>query len=569
MMIKKLFIASSTAFLLASCAAPSITNVNEKIDTRAVDAENLLTQARRGQGAVRQEERSPVETVADMWLPVRKASDINAQLNKKDLSSRRVAFNMDFHTIQEVAERVTLATGIPLNVSPDAMLPLGADPANPAAAAPVAAALGAGTALPPLPALPGALPGGPGMNMGVLGMRPPVRLVYDGPLPGFLDVAAARFGVSWEWEGSSVQIYRYKTKTFRIVALPGDSSLQNTISNTTGQAGDASGQTTSSTSAGGGATSTSGVSFSNLSVWTALKDAISGMLSLRGNVTVTPATGTVTVTDTPQIVARVEQFIDGQNASLAKQVVVNVRVLAVDLNDYDQYGINWNAVYNQLSGNFGLGLTNAFTVNPNASQLALKVLGTPGAAGPGSADIKAWAGSQAIISALSSQGRVSQITSASLTTLNNQPAPLQVGRQTSYLASSTTTLTQGAGATTTLTPGMVTTGFSMSVVPHMLDRGRLMMQFAINISSLLALTPIQSGNSTIQTPDIDTRNFLQRVMVGSGDTLVLTGFEQANLDGRQQGVGSAQNYALGGGSTAGKVRSILVILLQPVVVGDL
>jgi type IVB pilus formation R64 PilN family outer membrane protein len=150
-------------------------------------------------------------------------------------------------------------------------------------------------------------------------------------------------------------------------------------------------------------------------------------------------------------------------------------------------------------------------------------------------------------------------------TMNNQPVPLQVGRQTSYLASSTTTLTQGAGATTTLTPGLITTGFSMSLVPHMLEKGKLLLQFAINISSLLNLSAITSGQSTIQTPDIDTRNFLQRVMLNSGDTLVMTGFEQVIMSSKGQGIGSASNTALGGGINRSSDRSVLVILIQPMV----
>ncbi len=180
------------------------------------------------------------------------------------------------------------------------------------------------------------------------------------------------------------------------------------------------------------------------------------------------------------------------------------------------------------------------------------------------ADIRSWAGSQALINALSGQGHVSQVTSASLTTLNNQSAPLQVGRQTTYLASSTTTVTQGAGATTTLQPGLLTTGFSMTIVPHILERGRLMLQYAIDISSLLNMYTVNSNNSSIQAPDVDTRNFLQRVMLQTGDTLVMTGFEQNTLNTNLSGMGNANNSMLGGGVNGKRNRSVLVILIQPI-----
>ncbi|MDO9550824.1 MAG: hypothetical protein Q7J03_07605, partial [Methanoregula sp.] len=158
----------------------------------------------------------------------------------------------------------------------------------------------------------------------------------------------------------------------------------------------------------------------------------------------------------------------------------------------------------------------------------------------------------------------SQVTSASVTTLNNQVAPVQVGRQTSYLASSTTTVSEGL-STTALQPGVVTTGFSMNLVPHLLDSNNLLLQYAMDISSLLGITSVTSGGSTIQVPEIETRNFLQRVRLNSGDTLVVTGFEQGNMSSNTQGPGNAENTLLGGGLKGARQKSILVVLIQPVI----
>lgn len=559
MMISRLTRLAGLVIVLAGCTTPLMGPIRNDVKSNESEVKGLISRVQNGTAVVNREASAESDYVNDIYLPVKKASEVTAQSSAKDALKRRISVNRDFRTIQDIAERITSLTGIPVSVAPDALAPQ----VQPGAQMPVA--MPAPSSPPglstPLPA-PG-VPYNPALGGVGNGMNPlagGINLSYDGAVSGLLDIAAARFGVSWEWTGNSIHIFRYMTKTFQIVALPGDSTMQNMITNQTG--GTSNGSGTGTTNAG--ASSSSGVSFSGLSVWNAIKESVSGMLSPNGKVSVTAATGTMTVTDTPQIVDQVAKFIDSQNASLSKQVVVNVRVLAVDLNDADQYGINWDAMYNSLSGNFGFGLSNAFTVSTDASSLALKVLGTPGTGTASDAGVAAWRGSKAIISALSSQGRVSQITSASLTTLNNQPAPLQVGRQTSYLASSSTTLTQGVGATTTLTPGLITTGFSMSLVPHMLDKGRMVLQFAVNISSLLNLTSTSSGGSTIQSPDIDTRNFLQRVRINSGETLIMTGFEQNVLNATTQGVGSAENIALGGGMKGSKARSILVILIQPI-----
>jgi type II secretory pathway component GspD/PulD (secretin) len=115
----------------------------------------------------------------------------------------------------------------------------------------------------------------------------------------------------------------------------------------------------------------------------------------------------------------------------------------------------------------------------------------------------------------------------------------------------------------------------MNLVPHILDDNKLLLQYAVNLSSLVKLETTSSGGTTvngvttggssIQTPNIDTRNFLQRVALNSGDTLVVAGFEQTDLSAEQQGVGDAENIALGGSKKGKRGKTVIVVLLQPVI----
>ena len=175
-----------------------------------------------------------------------------------------------------------------------------------------------------------------------------------------------------------------------------------------------------------------------------------------------------------------------------------------------------------------------------------------------------WAGSDAVISALQSVSRVSLMTSASVYTLNNQPVPVQVAKQTSYLASIMNTLTPNVGSTTALTPGVVTSGFNMNLLPHILEDNTVLLQYAVDISSLLALRSATSNGSTIQIPELETRNFLQRVSLRSGETLVLSGFEQTNDNMDRRGALAADNPMLGGGANASRTHDQIVVLITPV-----
>lgn len=539
----KLTVSALITSLIAGCSTSYLEPMEDEFDRHYAAQRKNLDQIHEDPGNIA---ASPyVRYVPDLWLPTVKSTEVAGKDFGNQVTSRHISINRSFSSLQSVAERITLLTGIPVHIAQD--------PTQKKSSAKNTTAT---TSTPGLPGLPSFSRNDPAQAS--------VSIMYDGPLSGFLDTVASRYGVSWEWGKGGIHFYKFATRTFRIAALPGDTSSKNTVTNSTGSSDDntTSGTSTNndenSSSTGGSVTETD-VSINKMSVWTALEKAIKSMLSPSGSVVVTPATGTVTVTDTPQILDRVGTYIKEQNKSLNKRVHLSVRVVSVELNDSEQYGIDWDLLYESIGGHFGAGLFSSSLASEDATSLTFKVL--PGKNG------SAWAGSNVILSALSGQGKVSNLTSATLTTLNNQPAPIQVGRQIAYLKNSSTTLTDGSSVSNSLNPGTLNTGFSMTVLPHVLDDDELVLQFSVNISSLVSMTQVVSGNSMIQTPEVDTRNFLQRVKIGNGDTLILTGFEQSITGIDSRGVGSPRNPLFGGGVDGSKSNSIIVILVQTAI-GD-
>ncbi|MEA3119680.1 MAG: hypothetical protein QOI13_2950 [Paraburkholderia sp.] len=407
----------------------------------------------------------------------------------------------------------------------------------------------------------------------------PVHIVYsNGTLHGLLDSAAGRLGVYWKYADGAIVFFHTDTRVYQVIAIPGDSKLDaNVVSGASnsggtssgggmggmgGGGGYAGGGAGMAGGGGGGAGTAPTVSSENtanidmntqLSVYTGLQSAIKAMLSPAGSVITSPATGSIAVTDTPDVLDRVGEFMEQQNRVLARQVLVNVTVLSVTLSADDSYGINWGAVYQTLGTKFGI--TNTFSsLVTGANQFSATVISPSSRA----------SGTSAMISALSAQGTVRRKTSASVTTLNDQPVPVQVAQQEGYLAQVSTLTTLNVGSQTSLTPGTVTTGFNLTLLPHILDDGTVMMQFYTNISSLASLSTYTSGGQSIQLPTVDTRNFLQRVAVKSGQTLVISGYEGTSDQDSKQGVGTPTNYAFGGGYSATHSREIIVILITPI-----
>lgn len=450
------------------------------------------------------------------------------------LFNQPATFERAVNSLDEFAERITLRSGIPSKVASDA--------ANAGHPLPAVQGLKVSTSLNAI---------GAGPPTGAANPSPaPIRIDYSGgSLKGLLDTAAARFGVSWKYANGVIQFFYTDTRTFQISAVPGDSALTASV---------ASGASlTGQTDGGASLTINNGQNTavkSQLSVYSSIEKTVGIMLSPQGKVVSSPATGSITVTDTPDNLERIAQFIERENRALARQVMVNVTVLAVTLTRGDNLGIEWNAVYNTLSKKFGL--TNTLTAVPNAASFSASILDTSGSR---------LAGSAMLIQALSEQGRVRRETSASVVTLNNQPVPVQVAKQTSYLKSSSTTLSANAGSTTTLTPGSITSGFNMTILPNVLANGNVMLQFSTDISSLRALRVVSSNSATIETPELDTRNFLQRVAMKSNETLIISGFEQTDDNLNQRGAGVPTNLLFGGGINAQTNKEVIVILITPIV----
>lgn len=469
----------------------------------------------------------------------------------------QATYDRTVSSLAEFAERITLRSGIPAKVSPDALAAAQAAIQGTAGMGGAPAASGAAPVAPP-PAL--AAPGLPPVGAGGFARQgAQLRITYTGGnFKGLLDTVTARLGVYWKYVDGTIRFYFTDSRTFQVNAIPGDSSFTATVASGATSTPAAGGGAAAGAGGGGGAVGVSANNTQNtavtsqLAVYASIEKAVAAMLSANGKVVASPATGTITVVDTPDRLDRIAAFIDGENQALSRQVVINVTVLAVTVSDAEEYGINWDLVYSNLRERYGI--KNTVASSPNSVGFSAGILNTAASR---------LAGTSLIIKALSEQGKVRRHTTASVVTLNNQPVPVQVAKQTSYLRSSHTTTTALVGTTTTLTPGTVTSGFNMSILPHVLANGTVMLQFSTDISSLRGIRTVTSSGGAIETPEMDTRNFLQRVSMKSNETLIISGFEQADDNLDRQGVGKVENFLFGGGYKAKSSREVIVILITP------
>lgn len=391
-------------------------------------------------------------------------------------------------------------------------------------------------------------------------------LRWQGPLGGLLDNITARTGLSWRTDHGAVVFYLTETRTFQFAFLN-----TRVNSNASVSSGSTSSMGTSGGS-GGGDNSVSGDSSSSQKTTTlqdrdAYEDIRKTMETIltpeKGRYWLSESTGVLTVTDTPQVLETVSHYVDEQNREMNRQVQLSVKVLSVSNTRNEQFGIDWSLVYKSLQ-QVGATLNNAGGDIAGATSAGVSILDTA----TGSA--ARFSGSSLLIKALSEQGDISVVTSQDSTVTNLTPVPIQMADQTVYVAGSATTTTTDVGATTTLTPGMITTGFNMTLLPLIRQAGDVQLQVNFNLSDPPTIRSFTSkdGNSYIEMPYTKLRSLSQKVNLRAGQSLVLTGFSQDNTSVRKSGTFTPGNFLFGGGRKGEHGRSTLVIIITPLLAGN-
>lgn len=370
---------------------------------------------------------------------------------------------------------------------------------------------------------------------------------YKGPISGLLDEVANRFNIWWKYEKGEIYFYKYVTKTFVIYSLPTNPSLSVSVGGE-----------------GGSSSISQSSSVDGMDMWENIESTIQSMISSDANINIDKASGTITLTSTPTDIRRVAKYVTEQNNRVSKQVAISVKVIQLTMNNADKYSFSLSTTFKSHHGDLrDITAKTTTSLGDKLSDLSMGI------------SSHHWDVSAAM-EALSQEGQTNLITSGTVTTMNNKPAPIQVVKTQNYISEITKTNSSDSGTyDISVETDEIETGFTMSVLPRVLDHGRILMFFNLTLSDLLSLDSVnvtgggsegEEGNSEfIQNPVIETRGFTQEVAMKSGETLILAGYERVEDSVDKKGVGTPDNMALGGSSTAEKSRTILVIMLTPVV----
>lgn len=256
-----------------------------------------------------------------------------------------------------------------------------------------------------------------------------------------------------------------------------------------------------------------------LNFWTAVEEGLRAILGsgpgAGGSVIVNKASGTVQVTTTRKKMELVEQFIARIKETLNRQVIIEAKVLEVDLKEGFSYGIDWSYLASGLdlrTENFSSVIS---STSPATRLEGLKIFGTGSSL-------------QSIVRAIEQQGEVRTLSSPRLNIMNGQTALLTVGTNQTYLSRVETTTTTAAGAapTTTFTvqTSSILSGILIGIVPFVNEMGEITLSITPIISDLVSLNPKTIGTQLeISLPTVELRQLSTSVKARDGETIVLGG----------------------------------------------
>jgi MSHA biogenesis protein MshL len=326
--------------------------------------------------------------------------------------------------------------------------------------------------------------------------------------------------------------------------------------------------------------------------WKDLEASLKALVGTDGGrkVVANPQANLVVVRAMSNELRLVEDFLGAAHASVNRQVILEAKIIEVELKDGYQSGINWA----------GLGRNNDYTVI-GAQTGGGTILGDGG--GSGKSDIAGQAGSlfgpiantgfsafggvfslavrasdfTAFLELLRTQGDTQVLSSPRVSTVNNQKAVIKVGGDEFFVTNVTTTTTTAVGGGTTAEPSVTLTpffsGISLDVTPQIDENNNIMLHIHPSVSQ------VTQQNKTFKVSNRDFSLPLAVSTIQESDNVVRASSGQIVVIGGLMKEGSSDDNAaiplvgdipvIGNAFKHKKVSRIkkeLVILLKPTVV---
>lgn len=260
--------------------------------------------------------------------------------------------------------------------------------------------------------------------------------------------------------------------------------------------------------------------------WEAIENAIVSILGITGEqatgaagstvqqrVNVNRLPGTIVVTATKRNMERVEEYLNTIKRVMNRQVLIEAKIIEVQLSDRLQFGIDWSFVTHILDSPVTFSAKN-FAVIPSSGP----IFSTQGSSVSN------------LLTALKEQGELRTLSNPRVNIMNGQTSLLSVGQNENFISKVETTTVTGVTPITTftVTTSSVLSGIIIGIVPYINEIGEISLTITPIVSNLVDLNPTTIGTEgenqiEISLPIVDLRELSTTVKVRDGQLIVIGG----------------------------------------------
>jgi len=249
-----------------------------------------------------------------------------------------------------------------------------------------------------------------------------------------------------------------------------------------------------------------------LDIYSIIEDNIKKLISPEGKFVLNKYSGILYVKDRVKNIKKIEKYIKTIKEKYIKQVLIEAKILEVDLNQEHELGINWQAIFrNDLKDTAYLSGTAGFLwENSNTFILNFKI--DPYF--------------DSIIKAIQKQGNLKIISNPRIRVMHGQPAIIGVGKSISYIREVDRETTAYEGVTTvetTVETSAVFDGLLFEVTPFINSDNTITLHIIPIKSDVVELKNVKFEDYEITLPLINLRETSTIIKTKENDLIIISG----------------------------------------------
>jgi MSHA biogenesis protein MshL len=429
-----------------------------------------------------------------------------------------------------------------------------------------------------------------------------------------LDTIREMYGYEYKMQGNRILIQpvSLQTRIFQVNYLTGMRKGRSEIRVSSGAISDSAGQTQAGAVTAGTSPTTTVKALESSRIetqsdgnfWADIITSVRTIIGADGgrSVIVNAQSGLVLVRAMPAELRQVDEFLRAMQGVVARQVMLEAKIIEVRLNDSFATGINWAAFYSNSNARFAGGVISPGTrLSPEGALATFTARGPDGQILPNS-DISSLPAAPgdlisnvgvpgtvfglalqtrnfaALLGFLETQGDLQVLSSPRIATLNNQKAVLKVGTDEFFVTNITTNQTTTTGGAIQNSPSITVqpffSGIALDVTPQIDEDNQIILHIHPSVSQVIDKTKNidlgESGTFRLPLASSDIRETDTIVRVTDGNIVAIGGLMGETTERNKSGLPWAGDIPVIGhafkNTNRRNVKTELVILLKPTII---